>query len=258
MSIPTSSLSGAEPRFELSPSGHFEGADAAVTERGGGVSHPPFASLNVGRSTPDSPASVRVNEDRILDALRLRDSVARLRLEHGARVLPVNRPGLQGPADALFTAREDLILWLTVADCYPVFLAAGRVRALGHCGWRGTAAGLVETLIETLAAVTGIPSTEHRAWIGPGIGPCCFEVGPEVAAQFPASAVRRTQDALRLDLRADIVRRCGESGLPSSAVLASPACTSCRSDRFYSHRRDGVPSGRMAALFWNPASLLPV
>jgi polyphenol oxidase len=245
---------GEVPRLERCPAGHLGAISAAVTERCGGTSVAPFGSLNLGRSTPDLPEAVAANERRVLESLQLCDRVARLRLEHGNRCLEVSSPGLYGPADALLTTRPELILWLTVADCFPLILVAGTVRALGHCGWRGVAEGLVENLIDALARVSGLPPASQRAWIGPGIGPCCFQVGPEVAARFPESASRPTEAGRNLDLRGDILRRCARSGLPPHALLASPFCTSCSPDRFFSHRRDGFPSGRMAALCWDPAS----
>ena len=251
MSISPSALPGAEPRFECSPSGHLGSAFAAVTERGGGVSVPPFASLNLGRSTPDMSESVRANEGRVLEALRLRDSVARLRLEHGARVQRVDQPGLQGPSDALVTAREDLILWLTVADCYPLFVVAGTFRALGHCGWRGTAAGLVEALIEELAGISGVSPAEQRAWIGPGIGPCCYEVGPEVARRFPSTTVAVREGRLHLDLPAVARLQLLEGGLSPGSLEDTGACTACEPAWYFSHRRDDGCTGHL----WGLAAL---
>ncbi len=221
---------------------------AALTERSGGVSVGPFQSLNLGRSTADTQENVRVNESRALASQGLPDHVARLRLEHGARILTLREPGLHGPADAIVSDRHDLVLWLTVADCYPVAMAAGEWRGLGHCGWRGVAEGLPSKLARELARVVGAPV---RAWIGPGIGACCYEVGPEVARAFPASALQPSAaDRSRLDLRAEIGRQLLEAGLGQDDIAHSAACTACSPERFFSHRRDGVPSGRMAALVW--------
>jgi len=239
-------------RFEEAPTKHL-GRDvrAVLTERVGGTSSGPFAQLNLGRSTADNADVVRANETAVLAALGLPDRVARLRLEHGTRILTVEEPGLHGMADGIMTCRRDLVLWLTVADCYPVALTAGSWRALGHCGWRGVAAGLPEALVSALRQAAGVDSV--RAWIGPGIGSCCYQVGPEVSAAFPASAIlapARDGANPRLDLRSDITRRFRQAGLADSEIAISSACTSCAPERFFSHRRDGVPSGRMAALLW--------
>jgi len=261
-------------KFETAPAGCLGGfVAAAVTERAGGVSRGPFGSLNLGRSTVDEAASVHENERRVLHALGLADTVARLRLEHGARVLRVQEPGMHGPADALLTSRDYLVLWLTVADCFPVVLTAGRWRVLGHCGWRGIAAGLAQAMVAELAGVSGIAPDGFRGWIGPGIGPCCYEVGPELIAALPDAvspaswhpeglpvrdpggvSVQRKVDVSPVrhhaDLRRAIVTRLREAGVPAAAVGGEPVCTSCHPQRFYSHRRDGSPSGRMAALSW--------
>ncbi len=237
-------------RFEASPAGHLGPAAAAVTERTGGASPDPFRSLNLGRSTADLPERVRENERLVLEALRLKDRVARLRLEHGARILQVEEPGLQGPADAIWTGDPALHLWITVADCFPVVLAAGGVRMLGHCGWRGVAAGLAEAMIAAVARAAGVAAPQVRAWIGPGIGPCCYSFGAEGRAHFPDS-MHPSDGGIRLDLRGEIRRRLERAGLAPGHISASIACTSCEPERFFSHRRDGLPSGRMAAVCWS-------
>ena len=248
-----SSVAGV--RFAFSPPGHLGQASAAVSERGGGASDAPYRSLNVGRSTADAPNRVMDNEESVLRALGLPNRVARLRLEHAARIIRVDGPGMFGPADALLTECDDLTLWFTVADCYPVTLSAGSFRIHGHCGWRSVAAGLPESLVTALAEASALPAREHRAWIGPGIGACCYPVGPEVAARFElASLVTGPDGTRRLDLAGDIRRRLVAAGLPESAVAMDCACTSCEADRFFSHRRDGAPTGRMAALCWSRAA----
>lgn len=240
-------------RFELSSPGALGGVRGAVTERRGGCSEAPFFSLNLGRSSSDRPERVSENEQRVLRALGLPDRVARLRLEHGSRVLPAEHPGLFGPADALMTRDPSLVLWLTVADCFPVVLtAAGGARLLGHCGWRGVAAGLVEAMAESLAGVADCGPADWRAWIGAGIGACCYPVAPSVARVFPSVSVVPGVEGRdpRLDLRSEIRRRLLNAGVGPEGISASGACTSCQAERFFSHRREGVPTGRMAALCW--------
>jgi YfiH family protein len=243
------------PAFELSPPGHLPGHCAAVSHRRGGVSPDPYRSLNAGRSVADDLERVRENERRIRRALGLSARVARLRLEHGARLLCVTEPGAYGPADALLTDRDDLVLWFTVADCFPLTASAGAWRGHAHCGWRGAAAGLPGILARALAERSGVPAEEMSAWIGPGIGPCCYPVGEEVAARFPDSA-RRPPDVRgkpRLDLKREIALQLRRAGMREAAVASSPLCTACHPERFFSHRRDGAPSGRMAALSWSCA-----
>ncbi len=270
--------------FVRSPSDLLGPYRAVVSERTGGISAPPFATLNVGRSTDDDPGAVRENERIILRSLGLADRVARLRLEHGARVLRPDGPGVYGPADALITDDPQLVLWFTVADCVPVTITAGVWRAHGHCGWRGIVAGLIEAMGAALMRSAGVSPSGLRAWAGPGIGPCCFEAGPEVADRFDRAAIRTawsgpaaprvggtpSQMAVAplatghpytrtfLDLHAEIALRLANLGLPSEAVAADDSCTACAGDRFFSHRRDGIPTGRLAALsFTHPPSREP-
>jgi polyphenol oxidase len=242
------------PGFEWAPPGHLGSVHAAVTQRSGGCSTGPFESLNLGRSTSDVKENVLANEARVLSTLRLPDRVARLRLEHGARILRVDAPGIYGPADALATEAAGLILWITVADCYPLVLVGNGLRLLGHCGWRGVAAGLIEEMTSLLRSSQGDHSP-IRAWIGPGIGSCCYPVGPEVARLFPRSvfppeSLSAGSAPRRLDLQGEIHARLIGCGLEPERIAASGLCTSCQESRFFSHRRDGAPSGRMAALCW--------
>jgi polyphenol oxidase len=242
-------------RFVVSPAGHLGPFRAAVSERTGGVSRYPYRSLNVGRSTDDDPECARENEQIVLRALGLADRVARLRLEHGARVLQPDGPGLHGPADALLSDDPGLVLWFTVADCIPVTIVASTWRVHGHCGWRGVVAGLVEAMAAALAKASTSSPGDLRAWIGAGIGPCCYQVGPEVAERVDPVALRSVPPApghptprTFLDLRREIALRLARLGVPAGGVAADPSCTSCEPARFFSHRRDGVPTGRLAAL----------
>jgi YfiH family protein len=240
-------------RFEGSGD-HLGDARAMVAERTGGVSEGPFASLNLGQSTPDEGERVAENHRRAIAALELRGDIARVRLEHGAKIVYAVRAGDLGVADALWTDRPELVLSLTVADCYPVALVHAERRALVHCGWRGVAAGILEASVAALR-----DAARMRAWIGPGICADCYPVGPEVAAVFPDSAhpIAGT-DRSRLDLRSEIRARLRRLGLSDDAIAASASCTAEEPARFFSHRRDGFPAGRMAAyLFLAPRTSQP-
>jgi hypothetical protein len=148
----------------------------------------------------------------------------------------------------------DLPLALTVADCYPLALVAGPWKALAHCGWRGVAGGIVEEVLRVLREV-GARAEATRAWIGPGIGPCCYQVGPEVAAAFGRESLRSADGSpasgavggrVHLDLGGAIVRRLAEGGLLPASIATAGLCTSCHTDRFFSHRAEGR-TGRMSA-----------
>lgn len=257
-------------RFVESPNGHLGGHRAWVTERTGGVSRYPAHSLNLGSRVGDDPANVVENERRVLARLGLTPP-ARAVLVHGIAARVVEAPGLVEETDALLTRTDGLALALTVADCFPLALVAGSWRALAHCGWRGVAGGIVEEVLQVLRHL-GESAESTRAWIGPGIGVCCYEVGEEVTRNFPSSASTSPSTPVpgqvtashqgrssreecspagsarrpHLDLAGDIVRRLRAGGLAQDAILAAGLCTSCNTDRFFSHRAEG-PTGRMSA-----------
>jgi len=160
---------------------------------------------------------------------------------HGATVVRVKREGPQGPADALITTEPGLLLEIRTADCLPILIVDPVRRAIAavHAGWRGTAAGVVVAAVERMQAWCGSDPAELKAAIGPSIGPCCFEVGPEVAAKFGR------QGRTFLDLAQQNAQQLRDTGVHQITVLAG--CTRCDALRFHSHRRDRERAGRMEA-----------
>lgn len=165
---------------------------------------------------------------------------------HGAGVVEAATSGDHGEADALITTIPDLPLAVFTADCLGVVVHADAVVAVAHAGWRGLAAGVLEATLEAMRA-RGI--TARRAEIGPAIGPCCFEVGPEVAERFPDHIARTTWGTTSVDLVAAAATRLH---LPT---VQRGGCTRCGDDAF-SHRRDRT-SHRMAAVGWLSADVAP-
>jgi YfiH family protein len=156
-------------------------------------------------------------------------------------------------------ADVDGLLWLRgdpdepvpairVADCVPILIAArgGGAAAAVHAGWRGTAAGIAAKAVDALAAA-GVPPCDLIVALGPAIGGCCYEVGPEVAAALGVSA--RT-----VDLREINRRQLLQAGVPAESVHTAPWCTRCRKDLFFSYRRSGSAAGRMLAVIGPPVS----
>jgi polyphenol oxidase len=223
------------------------GATAVFTTRIGGVSAAPFESLNLGLLTGDEPPAVRENRRRVAAAAGVRAADVLMGYQvHGADVEVRDRPPspnpYSGPAsdparvDGQATSSAGLAPLVMVADCLPVALA-GRGRAgMIHCGWRGLAAGIVERGVAIVGA--------QAAAIGPGIGPCCYEVGDEVRDVF-VSLGAGVADGRKLDLR-EVARRLLE-GAGVSAIEVSELCTSCNPELFFSHRRDRR-TGRQAGL----------
>lgn len=241
------------------------GAKAVFATRLGGISEAPYDSLNLGVLSGDGREAVVENRRRLAAALELdpRDVVMGLQV-HGSAV--ADHAGRQDPSpyaepgageddppqvDGHVTDIPGLAMAVLVADCLPVALAGPRGVAVLHCGWRGLAKGI---LAEGVGLVEGdVPTT---AAIGPGIGPCCYEVGDEVASVFgdfesalqPASPPREAGNFHLLDLR-EIARR--QLAAASVEVVAdADLCTSCNPDLLFSHRRDGERSGRQGGLAW--------
>ena len=168
---------------------------------------------------------------------------------HGARILPSSAidPESRPEADAVLDAEPPhagTFPAIRVADCVPLLLAAadGSAVAAVHAGWRGTAAGIVPLAVEALARRGAAPERLEAA-LGPAIGCCCYEVGPEVfaALSLPVPGVRR------LDLRAAQQAQLERAGVPRAAIRVAPWCTACSTDLFFSHRREGRAAGRMMA-----------
>ncbi len=212
-------------------------AQVRFTSRRGGVSAAPYDGLNLGRWTDDDPAAVAENLARLTRAARV-ERLAQPHQVHGTAVVPAPAPGAFPEADGVHTAEPGVGCLVLTADCLPVALVAsgGRAVAMVHAGWKGLAGGVLE------AGVGALGGDVAAAFVGPGAGPCCYEVGPEVHARFGTSG--RT-----LDLKAIAAGRLRAAGVPE--VHDAGLCTMCDPERrFFSHRRDRGLTGRQAGLAW--------
>lgn len=240
------------------------GAAAVFTSREGGTSAPPWDSLNIGLHVGDDEAAVHENRRRAaalagLDAAM----VAGVTQVHGADVwfdlhagtdapLPDSVRWDRGPspieADALVSTRVGVALAVGVADCLPIAITWGPAIAAIHAGWRSLEAGVIEQALRAVRRAAGSAVATHvpHAVVGPALGPCCMEVGDEVAALFDPSVVIRRRGAPRplLDTRADAARRLADAGCEVEHV---PVCTRC-DPRCFSHRGDHGATGRQALL----------
>jgi polyphenol oxidase len=231
------------------------GIRGGVSTRLGGVSPAPWASLNLSLHVGDESPRVVENLRRVSAASGVAlDRAARIPLEHGARVVAVTQPGFAPPGDALMTTRPGLPLAVTVADCLPLYLAApGRAVAVVHCGWRGLAAGIVPAALDALARAAATPPAQWHAWVGPGIGACCYDLPPQDARHFvevdphPVPAAGREPDRVPVDLLRHAIAQLRAGGLDEARVHSFGGCTACQPERFFSHRRDRGRSGRMLA-----------
>jgi len=208
----------------------LNGASVLYTARDGGVSEGPYAELNLGLLTEDDADRVAANRERV----RVQAGAERLaqgRQVHGTRVVVDGQDGEE--ADGQVTTRAGVAAIVLVADCLPVALAGPGAAGVIHAGWRGLAGGALEAGVAAAGAVA--------AAIGPGIGPCCYEVGDDVRAVFGTS--ERT-----LDLKAVARARLREAGV--TEIHDCDLCTACDAERFFSHRRDHGLTGRQAGLAW--------
>jgi polyphenol oxidase len=232
----------------------------AFSTRLGGLSEPPYASLNLGLGSGDDRASVLRNRVRFGQAVGFNpDNLLTLRQVHGNRVIVLaktNDPSLVrgSPGDGLITNRSHLPLAVITADCFPVVLAAPSLPVVGiiHAGRKGTAARVVPAAIALMCEEFDLSPAAVFAAIGPGIGRCCYEVDDASAepflTQFAAdAAVYRPSRPrhLYLDLQQAIVLQICAAGVPSTQVWSANLCTACHPQWFYSYRREGPRSGRM-------------
>ena len=243
----------SEATAELAIERTLPGCRVLFSTRRGGVSEGPYRSLNLGILTDDDPDRVARNRAILAGRAGLAPAAVAMGWQvHGAEIKEWDTPpagdGFAASrrthdlarVDGHATERPGIGLLVLVADCVPLALAAPGRLAMLHCGWRGLAAGIVERALATFA------QPPPAAVIGPGIGPCCYTVGPEVAERF-RDAVGVVRDG-RLDLKAVIERKLAAGGV--TAVDDVGLCTSCDPTLFFSHRRDGGVTGRQAGLAW--------
>lgn len=256
------------------------GVQALFTTRQGGMSAPPWDTMNLGDHVGDAPQAVAANR-RLLGRV-IQDAADRLvqpvfmQQVHGCGVQVLEEGVPQAQAfDACVTDQVGMVCTIMVADCLPVLMAhrSGRVVAAAHAGWRGLAGqdghGVLEALWLAYARQLGLPAdaalaAQTQVWLGPCIGPQAFEVGEDVRAAFTgrdagAGPCFQARDGAPGKWMADLSglarRRLAQLGLTQLyGNDGTPAwCTFSDASRFFSHRRDaGVlgSTGRMAACIW--------
>jgi hypothetical protein len=233
-----------------------EGFLVSFTERTGGVSEGPYASLNLAFRTGDRPARIVRNRGRLRAALGIAE-FAVARQVHGSHLVSVGRaraglgfakPEARLEADALSVSLPQTPVAVLTADCVPLALASpSEQRAVVvHAGWRGLTAGIVRRALRTFDEPKDV-----RAAIGPAIGACHYEVGADVALAVSAGSqggavVKRRDGRVFVDLAATVRRSLRVDGVRS--IEEAGVCTACEETRFFSHRRDGARTGRQALI----------
>jgi purine-nucleoside/S-methyl-5'-thioadenosine phosphorylase / adenosine deaminase len=243
------------------------GVVAAFTGRAGGASAPPYASLNLGLRVGDDLRSALANRRRTATVLGLAGLPwAVARQVHSAVVLRAGRDRIgQGPpeakpplgeGDGLVTAEPAVVLAVLCADCAPVLLAdpAAGVVGVVHAGWRGLAVGVVEAGVAAMAELGADPAATVGL-VGPAVGGCCYEVGPEVrdtfVARLGAEGARgfvERDGRLWLDLRESIAAELRDRGV--AVVVSVGPCTGCRRDVLHSYRREGKTGRQLSYVGW--------
>ena len=224
---------------------------AAVTLRSGGVSLGGYASLNPADHVHDDPVHVQTNRQIIRDRLQLPAEPVWLQQVHGIRVVKADQVQEREQADASFTDQAGIVCAVLTADCLPVLFCGddGAVIAAAHAGWRGLQAGVIA---ETLSAMR---SRQVSVWLGPAIGPDNFEVGDEVRDAF-VNDNPKAERAFKVNgpgkWLADIYQlaRLQLAELGVEQIHGGGHCTVADARCFYSYRRDGAKTGRMASLIW--------
>lgn len=223
---------------------------AATTLRTGGVSTGRYASLNPALHVNDRPGNVETNRMCIKQMLDLPKDPVWLQQVHGKHVVRADQVSMPVQADASVTEREGVVCAVLTADCLPVLFSAldGSKIAVAHAGWRGLLAGVIE---ETLKA---IDDHELLVWLGPAIGPQCFEVGSEVrqayvqkSTQFAHAFRELTDNKWLADIYLLTKLTLWQHGIEN--IYGGSFCTVSDEERFFSYRRDGE-TGRMATLIW--------
>jgi polyphenol oxidase len=251
----------------------FDNVTCFVTTRRGGLSEGALEGLNLGMRCGDDPDIVIDNRSQLSlitgafpDLLTFGNQV------HGTNVRRLTGDLIGSGAldpetaiadtDALVTDLHDVPLVVLVADCAVVAMFDPEKKAVGlaHAGWRGTVAGIAAATVQKMAEEFGSSPGDIVAGIGPSIGPCCFEVGDEVAERFAEAfpdaqkrVVQSGRGTARVDLwNANRLQLSG-AGLLDKNIETADLCTSCRTDLFYSHRKEastaeGGRSGRFAGV----------
>ena len=231
----------------------------AIFTRQGGVSLPPFASLNLGHAVGDAPDAVDANHQRAYRALLIcRSQVVACHLVHGTDVrVATGADGGHwlGEADALITNKPGLYLSMRFADCLPILLNDARRGAVGlaHAGWRGTVKNVAEATVQAMVDELGCSRHHLTAVIGPAIGPCCYQVGDEVIRAVEATFDKSNQflserpdQPVCFDLWEANRQRLVEAGV--GQVIVMRLCTACHSSQFFSHRAERGHTGRFGVV----------
>lgn len=231
--------------------------NAGISLRCGGVSKPPYTSLNLASHVGDNPTAVLQNQ-QIFAAQTGIQSLKYCQQIHSdvvinAGTIPIsfwnrkNQKTAEETGDALISAQQGDTLGIFIADCVPIFIldVATPAIAIVHAGWRGTLAKIVTKTLAQMHVSFGTISKNCLIHLGPSIQKCCYTVSQDLITQFVEHFGSDTHEDLRLNLQAANYCQLVEVGVKSESISVSPFCTACRTDMFYSYRAEGGQTGRM-------------
>lgn len=229
----------------INPLPGLPGAKAYTTGRAG---EGPYGDFNICHYTGDRPEHIEACRRKLARFFGTEPRrVIVPRQTHSVNVAEIADadllPSLEG-VDALVTRQPGVVIGVNTADCVAVALVdpVARVAGVAHAGWRGAVGGILAATVEAMCRLGAVPAQIH-ATLAPAIGPCCFEVGEEVAAQFPEETViRRAGAKPHVDLPAYVCRELRRAGVTS--ITESGECTRCHPDRYFSARASGINTGR--------------
>lgn len=225
---------------------------AAQSTRHGGVSAPPYNSLNLGWSTADNQLNTSENRRRFFSALGIKENqVASAHQVHGDSILHVSKPGRYDGYDALITREKDLLVCVSIADCTPILIFDAKNEAVAaiHAGWRGTALSIVSSTLEQMKTVFGTQGRDCYAFIGTCIDVCDYEVDADVADYFDTAFKKMNPQIGKffLDLKSANRQQLVEGGLSPERIEISPFSTLTHNSDYFSHRAEKGITGRMLA-----------
>jgi YfiH family protein len=245
------------PLFRFRALGAIRGVAHGVTTRHGGVSRGRYGTLNLSMSVQDDELAVDENKRRLAGAFASNpEALLTTRQIHGNGVVEVREEWWTADAspraDALITDRPGALLMQRFADCVPILFADARSRAVGlaHAGWRGTVLNVAAATVEALTTSYGMKPDDLVVGIGPSIGPCCFEVGTDVAEKFSGEpgVVLSHESRPHVDLWEANRLALVAAGVAPEAIEIAAVCTRCNPDDYFSHRALGYPAGRFGGV----------
>jgi polyphenol oxidase len=251
--MPEAALALPEPFYPLHQQIAIDlpGARAVFTTRRGGVSKPPYDTLNCGILTDDDPVAVRTNRDWLAQQFGVK--FAWRKQVHAAEVHVVSAANgtdaLPADGDGVATATRDVAPLVLAADCLPIAITTPGAVAMVHAGWQGLAQGVIAAGVGAVRALRPGEDPQLTAAIGPAAGVCCYEVGQDLIERFTQLGYGENHRGRHLDLKAIARQQLRQAGVQTVHEVA--LCTICADPGLlFSHRRDHGTTGRQAGIAW--------